>query len=254
MKILGDWETLAKRQRFIAFDTETTGLDPRQEELLEIGAVLVSQRAIIAGLSLMIRPSKPIPVEAFAVHGISDAMVAHALPVSEALSVFERFIGDYPLVGHHTEFDLSFIQAGHGCRLSNEVFCTAMMARRLLPLQQSYSLRSLCQRFGIINKEAHRALSDANATALVALALLGYGVNPEPLRFFVVTEKDTYAIKDTLKSFGFKWNAGLKIWWIAVPETKISAAMSPDGDQGSRIFGILCRETNSSPNVEASGD
>lgn len=243
MHIRDDWQTLAQASRFVVFDTETTGLDPLREELIEIGAVIVSQGDIIAQLSLLIKPTKPIPPEAGSVNGITDEMVAKALPLQEALACFEFFIADYPLVAHNAQFDVAFVQQALGYELPNPTYCTSNMARKMLPRQKRFSLNALCRLFDIQNEQAHRASSDAEATARVAIALLAYGMNPPPLRHFAASGKNTYAIRETLKQLGFRWAAEEKLWTISLEESELPEALT--GSEESRdlkIYGIECKE------------
>jgi len=246
MRILDSWEELAAAPRFVVFDTETTGLDPRNDVLVEIGAVMVSHGSIVASLSTLIQPGRPIPPEAGMVNGITDEMVAHALPLGDALASFEFFIADCPVVAHNATFDVAFVGNALGYPLPNPAFCTAMMAGKLIRGKNRYSLASLCRRFGIVNDQAHRALSDAEATARVALALIALGKNPMPEHHYVVTEANTYNIRETLGQLGFMWSSLEKLWHIYIPEDKMLEAITPSSVDGTvRVYGIMCRKDTS---------
>ena len=246
MHISDSWLELATTPRFVVFDTETTGLDPRSDVLVEIGAVMVSHGSIIASLSTLIQPGRPIPPEAGMVNGITDAMVAHALPLGDALASFEYFVADCPVVAHNASFDVAFVSNALGYTLPNPAYCTAMMASKLIRGKNRFSLASLCRRFGIVNDQAHRALSDAEATARVALALIEYGKNPPPEHHYIVAEANTYSIRETLNQLGFQWSGSEKQWHIYIQEDKILEAISPSTVEGTvRVYGILCREVAS---------
>ena len=240
--MFNDWSALATAPRFVSFDTETTGLEPQKDQLLEIGAVLIANNIEIASLSLLIKPSIPIPNEASQVNGIYAEMVASAMNVTEAISCFEYFISDYPLVGQNVGFDIGFIEAALGYKLKNHAFCTAEIARSLLPKQQRYSLRALCSLFGVENNQAHRALSDARATAEVALALIKHGQNPPPMYTFYCIDKDAYAKRETLKQLGFRWNPEDKRWFITISKDELVNARTNTPAKGLRIYGFSCEE------------
>lgn len=98
------------KQVCIAFDTETTGLDPKRDRIVEIGAVKFDERGIIARFSTLIYPGIPMPEEAGKVNGITDAMLAGKPTAVEVLPDFLRFIEGGILVAHNAPFDVSFIQ------------------------------------------------------------------------------------------------------------------------------------------------
>ena len=240
MKINDDRKALAEQKAFVAVDVETTGLNPKSDDLLEIAAVMVSSGEVVASLSMLIQHEGAIPPEAAAVNGISPEMVLHAVPLKNALNTLLAFISDLPVVGHNVAFDVSFLEAALGRTLDNPLYCTSSIARRLFPPNKSSSLRSVCAFFGIANTQAHRALGDASATAEAALALVNYGRNAAPMHRYIVIEQNTYNIRNTLKSLGFIWDNLNKKWHIAIPEPELATALTNHGEKGIRIYGIQC--------------
>ncbi|AEJ19177.1 PolC-type DNA polymerase III [Gracilinema caldarium] len=99
---------------FIAFDTETTGLEPKTDKIVEIGAVKFDRLGIIGRFSVLINPGIPMPAEAARVNGITDEMLRKQPPIEEVLPDFLRFIGKGILVAHNAPFDVSFINAALG--------------------------------------------------------------------------------------------------------------------------------------------
>jgi DNA polymerase III epsilon subunit-like protein len=160
--------------RLVAIDTETTGFDPeRGHELLEVGVVEIVSGAIGATWSSLVRPMRPIPDGAAAVHGITAAMVEAApAPGVVARELTSRAAGA-ALVFHHAAFDLPFLQQllrGAGLPpLLNPVLDTFGLARLLKP--QSHGLAALAAELGLPAEPAHRALGDALTTARLLLAL-----------------------------------------------------------------------------------
>jgi DNA polymerase-3 subunit epsilon len=99
---------------FIAFDTETTGLEPKTDKIVEIGAVKFDRLGLIGRFSVLINPGIPMPAEAARVNGITDEMLRKQPPLEEVLPDFLRFIGKGILVAHNAPFDVSFINAALG--------------------------------------------------------------------------------------------------------------------------------------------
>jgi DNA polymerase-3 subunit epsilon len=99
---------------FIAFDTETTGLEPKTDKIVEIGAVKFDRLGMIGRFSVLINPGIPMPAEAARVNGITDEMLRQQPPIEEVLPDFLRFIGQGILVAHNAPFDVSFINAALG--------------------------------------------------------------------------------------------------------------------------------------------
>ena len=78
---------------FIAFDTETTGLDPVSGRIVEIGAVKFDQRGVIARYNVLINPEMPMPEEAGKVNGITDEMLKDKPLIADVFPDFFDFIG-----------------------------------------------------------------------------------------------------------------------------------------------------------------
>lgn len=166
--------------RFVAFDVETTGLDPTKERMIEVGAVRFSGGVESDKFTSLI--ACPFPLSPFIVKltGISNEMLKDQPDEKSVLSDLLGFIGDDPLVGHNVSFDLSFLRAGlkrirGGSRLAGRKSAdTALLARVLLPTLPSRSLSSLGQYFNLSVKEKHRALPDARRSGQILLHLLSY--------------------------------------------------------------------------------
>jgi DNA polymerase-3 subunit epsilon len=153
---------------FAAFDTETTGLRPHSEALVELAAVRFS----LAGgpkeyFQTLVNPGIPIPWAATNVHGITDPMVSTAPSLAQVLPSFFRFLGGAVPVAHNAPFDIGFLSL-HGLRLGFEpptgpVLDSCMFSRRVFPEQSSHKLESLVAAFGIQEGTFHRALADAKS-------------------------------------------------------------------------------------------
>ena len=166
----------------VAFDLETTGLSPRSDRILEIGAVRYdSALRPIDELQVIVDPQIPIPLAIQRLVGLTDEDVLGAPPPAEAAARLAGFCGDAALIAHGGTFDLLFLRAllseTFGSRL---IYDTLDLARILLPTYESHSLPLLSRRLGISHERPHRALSDARATGDLFRVLVGAGrVLPE---------------------------------------------------------------------------
>lgn len=154
----------------VALDIETTGLDPRSDSIIEIGAVRFSGARVEAEWTTLINPGKQIPSFITQLTGINNEMVRNAPPIKAVIQDFANFVGSDPVVGHNVRFDLSFLQQ-HRILLDNEVLDTYELASVLLPTASRYNLGALGQRMGVLLPATHRALDDARVTHAIFVRL-----------------------------------------------------------------------------------
>nr|WP_314991894.1 3'-5' exonuclease [uncultured Treponema sp.] len=150
---------------FIAFDTETTGLDAAVGKIVEIGGVKFDRRGIIARYNVLINPQMPMPEEAGKVNGITDAMLKDKPVIAAIFPDFLEFIGTGILVAHNAPFDINYVNTelarAEKPLLTNKVVDTRIFAKEVFPGLSSYALQDLAVQFGITALEAHRAEDDA---------------------------------------------------------------------------------------------
>ncbi len=167
--------------REVVLDTETTGLDPAAgHKIVEIGCVeLINQMPTGNTYRRLINPGRPMPTAAFAVHGLSDEILAQHPPFADIVDEFLAFIADAPLVIHNAAFDLGFVNAelaalGRALVPDDRAIDTLVLARRKFPGAPA-SLDALCRRFAVdaSARGAHGALLDAELLARVYLELIG---------------------------------------------------------------------------------
>lgn len=151
---------------FIALDIETTGLDPYNDAIIEIGAVRFNGKRIEQEWSTLVNPGRPIPQLITQLTGINNEMIRNAPSLKEVLYDLAQFVGNLPIIGHSIGFDLSFLQP-HGVFLVNEVMDTYELSSVLLPTASRYNLGALGQQLGILLPASHRALDDARVTHAV---------------------------------------------------------------------------------------
>lgn len=177
---------------YVSLDLETTGLNPKQDKIIEIGMVKVYAGKITAQMETFVNPGKALTQRIIELTGIEDEQLADAPDISKVLPDALDFIGDAVLLGHRVLFDYSFMKkAAVNQRLVFEKkgIDTLKLARTFLPDLQSRSLTFLCEYFGI-EHSAHRALTDAKAASALyhKLAELFYQGNeaefePAPLLY-----------------------------------------------------------------------
>ena len=150
---------------FVAFDTETTGLDPASGRIVEIGAVKFDRRGIIARYNVLINPEMPMPEEAGKVNGITDAMLKDKPLIAAVFPDFFDFIGTGVLVAHNAPFDINYVNTElkrlKKLSLTNKVVDTRIFAKEVYTGLSSYALQDLAVQLGITALEAHRAEDDA---------------------------------------------------------------------------------------------
>ena len=164
---------------FVVFDTETTGLLPHKDEIVQIGAVRVIKGRIVAGeqLDMLVDPGIPIPAASTKVHKVSDHMVQGAPDIGQAGRVFHQFAQDAVIVAHNAPFDMAFLRR-HAQRMEVEwnhpILDTVLMSAVLFGASETHTLDALCERLDITIPEAlrHTALGDAVATADALVKML----------------------------------------------------------------------------------
>lgn len=163
--------------KYVVFDIETTGLDTMNDRIIEIGAVKVENREIIETFEQLINPGISIPLKITKITGIDDTLLEDAHYPGVVLTMFKDFIKDVDfIIGHNAKrFDYPFLESEYrrnAIRFEG-ITCkdTIWEAKRRFRRLPGYSLARLCNHFGIVNRNAHRALSDVYATHELFLKL-----------------------------------------------------------------------------------
>lgn len=173
--------------RFVAWDTETTGMDSETCHVVELAALAFDEDFEHRRFETLVKPPVGIAPDAEAVHGIGDAMVATAPGAGDALRGFFEFLqwvgAPRILIAHNAGFDVGFVHAevrrAGGIKLEGGVLAreivldTYRLAKTLLPDLPSHRLDALVDHFQLPAVGFHRALEDARALQGVFLKLLG---------------------------------------------------------------------------------
>ena len=169
---------------YAVFDCETTGTDPAVDEIVSLAVVrLDADGAETARYTRLVRPSRPIPAEATAVHGITDEDVAGAPRFAAIGEELLALLDGAVFVAHNVSFDLPMVQHAFARAViayrSPAAACTLEAFRLLEPLADNHRLQSICDRRGIALEDAHEAISDVLATVALLRVLLDEGIAPE---------------------------------------------------------------------------
>lgn len=153
---------------FLCFDCEATGLNTKEDHLLEIGGVITKGFEVLETFEQLMHPPIPIPQEVTAIHGITDAMCQDAPSIESVLRQLIPKLSDGVIVGHSIDFDVAMVTAA--CdryhipnKLATLPVIDTLRLSRLYGACRVNSLKALRQHFNIASACDHRALNDAQA-------------------------------------------------------------------------------------------
>ena len=199
---------------FVCFDIETTGLNPEEDRIIEIGGIKVKDKKIVGQFREFINPEFALTSKIIDITNITDEMLKDAPKEEEVIKRFLDFVQDDILIGHNIPFDYSFIKiAASKLKLTFERFGidTLVLSKKLHGTASSRSLENMCKLYNIKNEHAHRALDDAKATAMLYVHLCNEffpyhkkEFSPKPLTYKVkknrlITTKQKNYLIDLLK-------------------------------------------------------
>ncbi|MFH1012577.1 MAG: exonuclease domain-containing protein, partial [Candidatus Peregrinibacteria bacterium] len=154
------------KKPFVVLDLETSGVDPKHCDIIEVAAVRYENGKEVARLDDLVKIKTPLPKIITAITGITDEELAEkGKPVDDVLKEAQELIRGAYLVGHNINFDVGFLKAGGVDLDILGLIDTIPLAQIVLPQAVSYSLESLTDDFGISHKARHRAMGDSEATA-----------------------------------------------------------------------------------------
>ncbi len=167
---LDEFRRCILRERVVVFDTETTGLNRQEDEIIQIAAV--EYVAGVRGQTFEIYINTPRELgDSEDVHGITrEMLVAKGVSSRDGLAAFRGFIGDSVLVAHNLAFDLAMVKAGfarHGVShdiMRNPMFDTLDLSRRVYTDLKSFKLGDLIESLHLDGSNTHNAMDDVLAT------------------------------------------------------------------------------------------
>ncbi len=181
--VLGDGD-IGFDEEYIAFDLETTGLSPRFDRIIEIGAVRMKRGTELERFQTFVDPGQPLDKETTDLTGITDEMLEGAPKIGEALPKLLEFIGDGVLVAHNAQFDTTFVyQEAKRLGIDFQVRSadTMVLSQCLLPQMNQHKLNLVAKELELGDFNHHRAADDALMCGKIFAALLeklkGMGVS-----------------------------------------------------------------------------
>ncbi|WP_256975505.1 PolC-type DNA polymerase III [Paenibacillus sp. MY03] len=150
---------------FTVFDFETSGLDPKNDRVIEMAAIRVVNGVVAGEFSTLVQYDGKLSPKITELTGITDDMTACGMDEDTAFRILNRMLGDHILIAHNAQFDLSFLHhslmriAGRSFRNDFIDTLTISRARHVYP----HTLKDMCDRYGIPLIGGHRALNDVIA-------------------------------------------------------------------------------------------
>ncbi len=160
---------------FYAIDIETSGLDPAQDEIIEIAWARFTEGEIQGTFHTLVRPARRPPREVLQLTGIPWRELARAPEPEPVLREVLRALDGQVLVAHNAPFDRGFIERAASkidAPLSAHWVDTLALSRAVWPEEYSHSLKTVRRRLGLSEGDAHRALPDALAAGRLLMAAL----------------------------------------------------------------------------------
>ena len=167
---------------YVCLDCETTGLNPKKDEILSIGAVIIKKNKILMRktLNIFVKPSNSVTEESIKIHHIRPIDLENAIDPKDAILELLEFIGSRPIVGYYIKFDIAIISKYTkqyiGIALPNLQVEVSSMYYKSKKRSSDYEFVDL--KFDTIMKELdvpelgkHDALNDAIMTAMIFLKL-----------------------------------------------------------------------------------
>lgn len=172
MKMI-DYDRPWKDFTFCAIDLEASGAYPVGYEICEVAAVKWRQGQVIDTYQSLVKTEEPLSDFITGIHGISNEMLVGAPALKDVLPQLHAFIADSVMIAHHAPFDMGFLayefeRAGLGLPI-HPALCTSLLSINLIPEAPNHKLQTLVGFLNLQKREAHRALSDAQACLDVAL-------------------------------------------------------------------------------------
>ena len=168
------------KDRYIAFDVETTGLNERSDRIIEVGAVLFENGQPTKKFSSLVNAEIDVPYSATVINLITTDMVRAAPSETTVYAQLADFLGDALdgatiICAHNARFDISFLsealeRLGYNAKLS--YIDTLSLSRIMIRGLRSYKLQTIAYYFEIENEQEHRADSDAEVCGMILSKLL----------------------------------------------------------------------------------
>ncbi|MBR3629707.1 MAG: 3'-5' exonuclease [Oscillospiraceae bacterium] len=155
---------LKKLSSFVAFDTETTGIQLTNNEVIEVSLIKFVSFKPVMLFTTLIKPSVPIPPEVTKINHITEEMVEFAPKFYQIIPILDWFVGKLPMVAHNAPFDVMHLYAsGLDSMAKRSVYDTCEISRKSCKQLPDHKLATSCAHYGIYFDGAHNASEDALA-------------------------------------------------------------------------------------------
>lgn len=162
--------------RFAVIDLETTGFG-RSDAVLEIGIVLMDGNEIVQEWETLINPNRDIANDD--IHALTPSMLSTAPMFSEVANDIAKLLQNRILVAHNLPFDQRML-----AQEFSRINATYSLGQGICTLKATgLKLEAACEKFGIKNQNAHRAITDARAASMVFMAVFSNSSSSLPCSF-----------------------------------------------------------------------
>ena len=165
---------------WVTLDIESTGLSPKTDQIIEVGAVTFTGNKLVDQFSSYVNPHRTISPFISNLTGIKQTNLDNAPDFSAIKQSFIDFVGTNTVIGHNIQFDLNFLNQ-NGLILSNPTIDTLRLAETILPKCTGYSLSKIAQYFKLTNDNPHRSISDCILTTQIFLSLITKLLGLDPI-------------------------------------------------------------------------
>ncbi|HAB67292.1 MAG TPA: hypothetical protein DCE23_07995 [Firmicutes bacterium] len=173
------------KKKFIALDFETTGIDSRVDRVVEIGAVIYENGKIIKTFDKLVNPNKLISPEASKVSKITNEMIENSPSETDLYPEFIEFLGnalngEIYICAHNARFEIGFITETLnrlGYKGSFKFLDTLYISKILITGLKDYKQDTVASHFNIVNRQSHRACTDAETCGNILLELIKIAEN-----------------------------------------------------------------------------
>ncbi|MBN2282133.1 MAG: DEAD/DEAH box helicase [Candidatus Marinimicrobia bacterium] len=163
--------------KFIAFDVETTGLNPGADYIIEFSAILFESGKKKSSFSFLCNPGRKITSEIENLTGITNEMLKSEKSFAYYAKDLLELIGDLPVVGHNLAFDMAFLKselrrAGMNDQFGNTLYDTLLLSRAFYFYLPNHKLGTVAEYCGFSAEGSHRAEVDTYNTGRIFLRLI----------------------------------------------------------------------------------
>lgn len=183
-------------KNYVVFDTETTGLEPEIDKIIELSAIKYIDNEPIDNFSVLVNPKQKLNPFITKLTGIKDEDLYNQPTIDKVLPEFFDFIGDYVLIAHNTPFDIKMIACecyrNNINMCSNKLIDTVPLAKKMISNDniKDYKLSTLKKYFGI-NIQSHRALQDCEMCSIIYQQYLNHETSKLKRKKVIIVDEET---------------------------------------------------------------